>query len=45
MWLKAYVSPAFFWLHVPGGGLFAAVFGYVSLRALREMWFTGRGKN
>jgi len=40
MWLKAFVSPAFFWLHVPGGGLFVAVFLYVSLRALREMWFT-----
>ena len=42
MWLKAYVSPAFFWLHVPGGGLFAAIFGYVSLRALWEMWFKPR---
>ena len=38
MWLKAFVSPIFFWLHVPGGGLFAIVFGYVSLRALWEMW-------
>ena len=38
MWLKAFVSPTFFWLHVPGGGLFAIVFGYVSLRALWEMW-------
>jgi hypothetical protein len=24
MWLKAFVSPAFFWLHVPGGGLFVS---------------------
>ncbi|WP_372680191.1 hypothetical protein [Desulfosarcina sp.] len=39
MWLKAFISPAFFWLHVPGGGLFAVVFAYVSLRALWEMWF------
>ena len=39
MWLKAFVSPAFFWLHVPGGGLFASVFAYVSLRAMWEMWF------
>ncbi len=38
MWLKAFVSPAFFWLHVPGGGVFALVFAYVSLRALWEMW-------
>jgi hypothetical protein len=42
MWLKAFVSPAFFWLHVPGGGLFAVVFAYVSLRALWEMWFKPR---
>ncbi len=38
MWLKGFVSPVFFWLHVPGGGIFGAVFFYVSLRALREMW-------
>lgn len=43
MWLKGFVSPVFFWLHIPGGGLFAAVFGYVSLRALWEMW--GRPKS
>jgi hypothetical protein len=38
MWLKAFVSPAFFWLHIPGGGVFAAIFAYVSLRAIWEMW-------
>jgi hypothetical protein len=38
MWLKAYVSPVFFWLHLPGGGMFGAVFGVVSFRALFEMW-------
>ena len=38
MWLKVLVSPAFFWLHIPGGGVFAIIFGYVSLRALWEMW-------
>ncbi len=43
MWLKGFVSPVFFWLHVPGGGVFAIVFFYVSLRALWEMW--GRPKN
>jgi hypothetical protein len=42
MWLKAFVSPAFFWLHVPGGGLFAVIFAYVSLRALWEMWLKPR---
>lgn len=39
MWLKSYVSPSFFWLHIPGGGLFGAVFLYVSIRGLTEMWF------
>ena len=39
VWLKGYVSPAFFWLHVPGGALFGAIFIFVSLRALWEMWF------
>ena len=38
MWLKGFVSPIFFWLHLPGGGLFGLVFVYVSLRALWEMW-------
>jgi hypothetical protein len=39
MWLKGFISPAFFWLHMPGGGIFGLVFIYVSLRALYEMWF------
>ncbi|BBO69513.1 hypothetical protein DSCA_34430 [Desulfosarcina alkanivorans] len=43
MWLKAFVSPAFFWLHLPGGCLFVVVFAYVSLRALWEMWFRSAG--
>lgn len=38
MWLKGFVSPVFFWLHVTGGGVFGAIFGYVSIRALWEMW-------
>ena len=38
MWLKGYFSPAFFWLHIPGGGLFGAIFTYVSIKALWEMW-------
>ncbi len=42
MWLKAFVSPAFFWLHIPGGGVFAVIFAYVSLRALWEMWATSQ---
>jgi len=39
MWLKGFVSPVFFWLHIPGGGIFVLIFGYVSLQALWEMWF------
>ena len=39
MWLKAFVSPVFFWLHIPGGTLFGFCFFYVSLRAFREMWW------
>ena len=41
MWLKAYISPVFFWLHLPGGGMFGAVFALVSLKALSEMWGAG----
>ena len=39
MWLKAFVSPAFFWLHISGGGFFGVAFFYVSLRAFWEMWW------
>ena len=39
MWLKAFVSPAFFWLHIPGGGVFGAIFVFVLVRGLYEMWF------
>ena len=38
VWLKGYISPAFFWLHLPGGGLFGLVFLYVGFRAMVEMW-------
>lgn len=38
MWLKGFVSPAFFWLHIPGGGLFGAIFVYIAIRAMIEMW-------
>jgi hypothetical protein len=39
MWLKIYISPVFFWLHIPGGGLFGVVFIYVNIRAMAEMWW------
>ena len=38
MWLKGYVSPHFFWLHIPGGGLFGMIFVFVFARAFYEMW-------
>ncbi len=38
VWLKGYISPAFFWLHIPGGGLFGLAFAIVSVKALWEMW-------
>ena len=38
MWLKAFVSPLFFWLHIPGGGLFVLIFIYVFFKAIAEMW-------
>jgi hypothetical protein len=43
VWLKAYISPAFFWLHIPGGGLFGTAFVIVSARAFWEMY--GARKN
>jgi len=39
VWLKGYISPAFFWLHVPGGALFGTIFVFVAFRALKEMWY------
>ena len=39
MWLKIYISPVFFWLHIPGGGLFGVVFGFVIVKAMLEMWW------
>jgi hypothetical protein len=44
MWLKIYISPVFFWLHIPGGGLFAIIFIYVGFRALAEMWGSGSSR-
>jgi hypothetical protein len=41
VWLKGYISPAFFWLHVPGGVLFGTIFVLVAFRALKEMWQPG----
>lgn len=39
VWLKIYVSPHFFWLHIPGGCTFGLIFVFVSARAVYEAWF------
>jgi len=41
VWLKVFVHPGFFWLHIPGGGLFVVVFAIDSVLLLAEMWFEG----
>jgi hypothetical protein len=38
VWLKLFVHPAFFWLHIPGGSLFGAVFVIDALLVLWQMW-------
>ena len=42
MWLKAFVSPVYFWLHAPAGSIFGIIFIFVSLRALYEMWLSNK---
>jgi hypothetical protein len=44
VWLKGYISPAFFWLHVPGGALFGTIFVFIAFRALKEMWQPGAAR-
>lgn len=39
LWLKTFISPHFFWLHLPGGNLFVLIFFYVSMKSIQEMWF------
>ena len=38
VWLKIFVHPAFFWLHIPGGVLFGVVFTVDSLLILKQLW-------
>ena len=38
VWLKIFVHPAFFWLHIPGGLLFGAVFAVDSIYILKQLW-------
>jgi membrane protein YdbS with pleckstrin-like domain len=39
VWLKLFVHPAFFWLHIPGGSLFGVVFIVDAVLILQQMWF------
>jgi hypothetical protein len=38
VWLKIFVHPAFFWLHIPGGSLFGVVFIIDVVLILWQMW-------
>jgi hypothetical protein len=40
VWMKIFVHPAFFWLHIPGGMLFGVIFAVEVVMILREMWFS-----
>ncbi|GMQ79788.1 MAG: hypothetical protein BMS9Abin03_226 [Thermodesulfobacteriota bacterium] len=40
VWLKLFIHPAFFWLHIPGGLLFGTVFAVDSVLMLSQMWST-----
>jgi len=38
VWLKLFVDPVFFWLHIPGGVLFGAVFTVDAVLMLWQLW-------
>ena len=38
VWLKLFIDPVFFWLHIPGGVLFGMVFIIDTILILRQMW-------
>jgi hypothetical protein len=44
VWLKLFVHPAFFWMHIPGGLMFAVVFIVESVLILRELWRPARSR-
>ncbi len=41
IWLKLFIHPVFFWLHIPGGSLFGVIFAIDSILALKQMWLPG----
>lgn len=38
VWLKLFIHPVFFWLHIPGGVLFGIVFTLDALLILKQLW-------
>jgi len=38
VWLKLFVDPIFFWLHIPGGVLFGVVFAVDAILMIWQMW-------
>jgi hypothetical protein len=38
VWLKIFVHPAFFWLHIPGGLLFGIIFFLETVLIMQQMW-------
>ena len=38
VWLKLFVDPVFFWMHIPGGVLFGVVFAVDTILILWQMW-------
>ena len=45
VWLKLFVDPIFFWLHIPGGVLFGVVFVVDAILMLRQMWMNTSQKD
>jgi len=40
VWLKIFIHPVFFWLHIPGGLLFGVIFAIEVVMIVRDMWFS-----
>lgn len=38
VWLKIFIHPALFWLHIPGGMLFGVIFAVDTVLMLWQMW-------
>jgi hypothetical protein len=45
VWLKLFVDPIFFWLHIPGGVLFGTVFVVDAVLMLWQMWMNPSQKD